>query len=175
MAPADPPGYAESMIAPSGPARPTRYDAVLRVPFGALGIVAGETLAAIDFLRRGFPERPPRTPLTREVCAQLTAYLSDPRFDFDLPLASAGSAHQQRVWRALRRIPPGRTLSYGELAARLQSGARAVGGACRANPVPVVIPCHRVVAQADIGGFLGGTSPARLSIKRWLLAHEGAG
>jgi len=113
--------------------------------------------------------------LAREVCAQLRAYLSDSRHPFDLPLDLAGSAYQLRVWRALSRIPAGRVLSYGELAAKLTSGARAVGNACRANPVPIVVPCHRVVSCAGLGGFMGGRAPAQLNLKRWLLAHECAG
>jgi methylated-DNA-[protein]-cysteine S-methyltransferase len=156
------------------PRRPVRYDAVLAAPFGALGIVARQTLTAIDFLPPR-PEQRPGTELARKVAAQLRAYLKDPTFAFDLPLGPSGSRYQRRVWRALRRIPSGRTASYGELAKRLDSGARAVGGACRANPIPIVIPCHRVVARTGLGGFLGSTSAVRLDVKRWLLAHERAG
>lgn len=151
------------------------YDAVVITPFGALGIVAQDALTSIDFLRRGGKPRRARNPLAREVCAQLRAYLSDPRHVFDLPLDLPGSAYQARVWRALRRIPAGRVLSYGQLAGKLASGARAVGSACRANPVPIVVPCHRVIsAGGGLGGFMGSQAPAQLAIKQWLLAHERA-
>lgn len=153
-------------------ARAKDYDAVIAVPFGALGIEAGTTLTAIDFLPASAQPRRARTPLAREVCVQLRAYLRDGSHQFDLPLDLAGTDYQRRVWRALIRIPPGRPLSYGALATRLASGARAVGGACRANPVPVIVPCHRVVASAGLGGFMGGERTGPLSIKQWLLAHE---
>jgi methylated-DNA-[protein]-cysteine S-methyltransferase len=150
------------------------YDAVVITPFGALGIVAQDALTSIDFLRRDSKPRRSRNPLVLEVCAQLQAYLSDPRHVFDLPLDLPGSAYQARVWRALRRIPAGRVLSYGKLADKLASGPRAVGNACRANPVLIVVPCHRVVGHAGLGGFMGGRAPAHLNLKRWLLAHERA-
>jgi len=150
------------------------YDAVIISPFGALGIVARDTLTSIDFLRRGTRPRLARTPLAREVCVQLRAYFFNPRHAFVLPVETDGSAYQERVWRALRRIPAGRVLSYGQLAGKLTSGARAVGNACRANPVPIVIPCHRVVASNGLGGFMGGRMASQLAVKQWLLAHERA-
>lgn len=108
------------------------------------------------------------------LAAQLAAYLSDGRVRFDLPVDLRGTPFQLRVWQALRAIPAGRTTTYGELAAALGTSARAVGGACRANPCPIVVPCHRVVAKHGLGGFAGDTSGRRLAIKRWLLHHEGA-
>lgn len=141
-------------------------------PFGALGIHADEALWSIDFLSAQVRARPPRNALAREVCAQLKAYFRDAQFKFDLPLDLIGTEYQQRVWRALQRIPSGKILSYGRLAMRLDSGARAVGGACRANPVPIVVPCHRVVATQGLGGFMGAQAGHAMDIKRWLLAHE---
>jgi methylated-DNA-[protein]-cysteine S-methyltransferase len=102
----------------------------------------------------------------------LRAYLRDARFHFDLPLAPAPTAFQARVRRGMLRIPAGRTLTYGELARRLASSARAVGGACRGNPLPVVVPCHRVVGANGPGGFMGCVDGAELGVKRWLLEHE---
>ena len=90
---------------------------------------------------------------------QLRDYFAGQRSTFDLPLDLAGTAYQQRVWRALQRVPFGRTLSYGDLAARLGApgGARAVGRACATNPVPVVVPCHRVVGgDGSLHGYGGG-------------------
>jgi len=91
----------------------------------------------------------------------------------NLPIELQGTPFQRRVWKALREIPPGRTITYSELARQLGTGARAVGGACRANPCPIVVPCHRVVAVNGLGGFSGDTSGRKLEIKRWLLRHEG--
>ena len=116
-------------------------------------------------LARGAPET---------LTAELTAYFADPGHRFGLPLRPAGTPFQRRVWEALRAIPPGQTRTYGELAAELGTSARAVGGACRANPCPIVVPCHRVVGATGLGGFAGDTSGRKLDVKRWLLRHEGA-
>ncbi len=89
-----------------------------------------------------------------------------------IPLAPVGTAFQRRVWSALRDIPRGTTKTYGELASELNSSARAVAGACRANPIPLLIPCHRVVAADGIGGYGGETVGANIELKRWLLEHE---
>lgn len=155
--------------------RKTDYDAVIASPLGRLGIVARQALTRIDFVTPRTPLCAPRTPVARKACKQLRAYFSDPATAFDLPLEPPGSDFQQRVWQALRRIPSGRVQSYGKLAQRVQSAARAVGGACRANPIPIVVPCHRVVAVSGLGGFMGRTRGPALEIKRWLLAHEHAG
>ncbi|NNC66229.1 MAG: methylated-DNA--[protein]-cysteine S-methyltransferase [Gammaproteobacteria bacterium] len=101
---------------------------------------------------------------------QLAAYLEDKRTTFDLALAPAGTPFQRRVWKGLTDIPYGQVISYGELARRIgmPGAARAVGQANGANPIPIVIPCHRVIAaNGTIGGFSSG-----LAIKRQLLAHE---
>jgi len=136
--------------------------------------VADDALRCIDFLPPRRALRHPGTPLAREVVRQLRAYLADAHHRFDVPLAAEGSLYQGRVWRALRRIPSGHVWTYGRLAQYLGSGPRAVGGACGANPIPVVIPCHRVVAAGGIGGYTGSVGDTPLAIKRWLLAHEGA-
>lgn len=102
---------------------------------------------------------------------QLHEYLSGKRRTFDLELAPAGTAFQLATWQALQRIPWGTTCSYAQLAAAVgrPRAVRAVGGANGANPLPIVIPCHRVIASdGSIGGYSGG-----LARKRWLLAHEG--
>jgi methylated-DNA-[protein]-cysteine S-methyltransferase len=155
--------------------RKETYDAVIASPLGRLGIEARSALTSIDFVPPRTPLRAPRTALARRVCAQLKAYFVNPRARFDLPLAPGGSEFQQKVWRAMRRIPSGSVQRYGELARRIGSAARAVGGACRANPVPIVVPCHRVVAAAGPGGYMGATRGRAMDIKRWLLAHEQAG
>lgn len=151
------------------------YDAVIAAPFGRLGIHAQAALTSIDFVSRRIPLQPPRTALARKICAQLKSYFADARTHFDLPLAPGGTQHQQRVWRALQRIAPGKPRTYGELARTLKSAPRAVGGACRANPIPIVVPCHRVVAANGAGGFMGATRGRAMDIKHWLLAHEATG
>jgi methylated-DNA-[protein]-cysteine S-methyltransferase len=110
------------------------------------------------------------TPLLREACRQLQAYFDGERDRFDLPLAPRGTAFRQRVWHALREIPAGETRSYGDLARRLGSAARAIGQANGANPIPILIPCHRVIgANGAIGGYSGAAGP---DTKRYLLDHE---
>ena len=108
------------------------------------------------------------------VADQLAAYFGGRRREFTLPLDLRGTAFQQRVWLALRTIPAGEVRTYGEVAKALGSHARAVGMACRHNPVPLVVPCHRVVAADGLGGFSGQTAGPALALKRWLLEHEGA-
>lgn len=148
------------------------YHAVVTSPVGMLGLVADDALVCIDFLDSRARVRRPVTPLARDVVAQLAAYFRDSGFIFSLPLSLVGTDYQRRVWRAMGRIPTGQVLSYGALAARLRSGPRAVGGACRANPVPIVVPCHRVVASSGIGGYTGGRVAHAIYIKQWLLQHE---
>lgn len=152
------------------------YAAVVTAPVGPLGIrLEGGRLVAIDFAPPAVP--PARAPdaAAREVLDQLFHYFEDARWQFDLPLEMHGSAFQRRVWQRLRRIPAGATCSYGEIARELGSSARAVGGACRRNPIPIVVPCHRVVAAADVGGFMGQRGGDALAIKHWLLEHERRG
>lgn len=109
----------------------------------------------------------------RQVKQQIEAYFDDGRYVFDLPLRLQGTAFQKKVWAVMRRIPAGRVLTYGEISAKLASSARAVGNACHANPVPLVVPCHRVVAKTGIGGFGGETRGRNIRCKSWLLQHEG--
>jgi len=151
------------------------YQAVVAAPFGRLGVrVTDGAVRAVAFLPEPGPVKPASTPLAAEAVRQLRAYLADAGYRFDLPLATQGTAYQRRVWTALAAIPAGETRTYGELARVLDSSPRAVGGACRANPVPVLVPCHRVVARNGVGGFAGHADGPELARKRWLLAHEGA-
>lgn len=152
---------------------PSNYQAIVAAPVFSLGIRCTATeVLAIDFLE-SCPEQQGNTPLANRAAEQLRAYLSQPDCMFDLPLKSAGTPFQQRVWQQIAAIPCGETRFYGQLAQNLQNAPRAVGQACGANPYPVVIPCHRVIAT---GGGLGGFARERggflLQIKRWLLEHE---
>ncbi len=151
------------------------FQAKLPTPFALLGIrVEGGSLAEIVFLPKTGRALAPRNPLAARACAQIERYLDDPEFRFDLPLARAGTSFRRSVWAKIAAIGPGRTRSYGEIARELGSAPRAVGQACGANPLPLVIPCHRVVAATGIGGFAHHGGGFHLAVKRWLLAHEGA-
>ena len=100
---------------------------------------------------------------------QLHAYFDGQCLGFELPLAPQGSPYRRRVWQALRAIPPGETRTYQDIARVAGGSPRSVGGANGANPIPILIPCHRVVAVGGIGGYSGGDG---LSTKRYLLDHE---
>jgi methylated-DNA-[protein]-cysteine S-methyltransferase len=114
----------------------------------------------------------PRNALAERAARQLERYREDADAPFDLPLAIEGTPLQKGVWQAMCAIPRGRTRTYGELARELGTEARAVGQACGDNRLPIVIPCHRVVAADGIGGFGHATSGYLLEAKRWLLMHE---
>ena len=154
------------------------FQACVRTPFATLGITTTAThVTGIRFLAPSTPALMPRlNSIAHLACVQLQSYFDNPRFVFDLPLLFTGTRHRIAVWEAMQRIPAGSTLSYGEIAREVGSSARAVGGACGANPIPVVIPCHRVIAAGGrIGGFMGsGTEGFERAVKRWLLEHEGA-
>ncbi len=151
------------------------YQAKLTVPFGVLGICCDERdLLGIDFLSATEKSQHATNALAKTVCEQLLAYFANPDAKFSVPLKPAGTAHQQKVWQAMRNIPCGKTRSYGEIATELKSAAQAVGQACGANPIPIIIPCHRIVGKSNLGGFMRHASGASIDIKRWLLAHERA-
>jgi methylated-DNA-[protein]-cysteine S-methyltransferase len=153
-------------------------------PVGALLISAdGEGLTGVSFEEERHPRR--RTDdwidvadatgraveILRETRRQLEEYFVGERREFDLPLAVVGTPFQRMVWEQLRRIPFGEAISYLELARRLGSAkaVRAVGGANGRNPIPIIVPCHRVLgADGSLTGFGGG-----IERKRWLLHHEG--
>jgi methylated-DNA-[protein]-cysteine S-methyltransferase len=151
------------------------FDACLTTPFAVLGLrTDGEALTELHYLPASTPAASPRTAAAARAADLLARYLADPSVVFDLPLRPGGTPFQQRVWSALCDIPVGEVLTYGELARKLGSSPRAVGGACGANPIALVIPCHRVVSATGLGGFMGGRRDTPLAIKRWLLEHERA-
>lgn len=114
------------------------------------------------------------SPLATEIICQLDKYCNNPQFKFDLPFSYSGTPHQLKVWQVMQQIEAGSTLTYGEVAKQLVSAPRAVGGACGANPLPVFIPCHRIIAaNSKLGGFNSGNIFFNLGIKKWLLNHEG--
>jgi methylated-DNA-[protein]-cysteine S-methyltransferase len=111
------------------------------------------------------------SPLLSEAARQLAAYFDGRLSGFDLPLAPAGSPFEASVWSAMQAIPYGETRCYGDLAQMVGSAPRAVGRACGKNPIPIVIPCHRVLAKTGLGGYSGAGGVAT---KQRLLALEGA-
>lgn len=131
----------------------------------------GAGATAIDFLECHL--RPFASHAAREVVEMLEAYLAGETVIRPIAGTTAGTAYQRRVWRALCKIPRGEVRCYADVAAELASSARAVAAACRANPLPLLIPCHRVVSRHGLGGYMGATSGRPLAIKRWLLEHEG--
>ena len=150
------------------------YQAKLPTPFAVLGIrTAGQLLTDIEYLPRGAATLPPLNRLAERACRQIERYLDDPGFRFDLPFDYRGTDFQCRVWCAIHAIPSGRTLTYVDIARRLRTAPRPVGGACGANRIPLVIPCHRVLGVNGLGGFMNARSGFPLEVKRWLLRHEG--
>ncbi len=152
----------------------TAYQAKIKIPCAVLGLRTAEgALTGVDFLPLQTALLAPGDAFTRRVCDQIAAYVRDPDFQFDVPLRLSATPHQGKVWQALRAIPRGQALTYGALAQQIGSSPRAVGGACGDNPIPLFIPCHRVVAKNGAGGFMHHASGAPLGIKQWLLRHEG--
>lgn len=151
----------------------SHFQAIVAAPGFSLGVRCGDDeIIGIEFIEP-CPEAAPTTPLAAEAARQLHVWLNDADFRIDLPLRPSGTAFQRRVWARIADIPSGETRTYGELASLVGSAPRAVGNACGANPYPVVVPCHRVVAA---GGNLGGFARTRggflLEVKRWLITHE---
>jgi len=139
----------------------------LHTPVGDLTV--SEEDGAIVALDWGWGRDQTESKLLRRARAQLHEYFDGARQEFDLPLAPAGTAYRRRVWQELTRIPFGETRSYKEVAAHAGGSARSVGQANGANPIPIIIPCHRVLATGGIGGYSGG---AGLTTKRYLLDLE---
>lgn len=154
-------------------------DALIRTPFGAVAIAEYQGQLAIALLD-AMPSaqvhiaEQSTNPHVQAVCQQVLRYLQNAAFPFDLPMTQHGTSFQQRVWQVIAQIPLGQTRTYGDLARQIGSGSRAVANACGANQLPLVVPCHRVVAQNGMGGFMQGKANG-LRIKQWLLQHEGVG
>ena len=155
------------------------YDAIVPAPFGAVGIrTENDTITGLDFLPPRFAAKPPANALAARAAQQVSKYLAQPGFRFNLPLALSGTPFQRKVWEKIAAVPPGSATTYGQIAKGIRSAPRAVGQACGANPFPLVTPCHRVLtATGGLGGFSGRADDANflLRVRRWLLAHEGVG
>lgn len=151
---------------------PLQYDAVITVPFGAVGISVQGVQVTIELLSQKHAKKTAENKTAAKVVSQIEAYFSNAHNDFNLPLVFKGTPFQRRVWQAISAIPCGQVLTYGEIATQIGSGPRAVANACGANNLPLVVPCHRVVAKNGLGGFMQGNKDG-LKIKTWLLKHEG--
>ena len=150
------------------------YQATVSTPVGKIGVRAPDRfLLGIDYLHDSELIITPKTIVAKETVEQLLCYFADPKFPFDLPLMLDVTLFQQSVLDALQKIPVGTTQSYAELAKRLNTKAQPIGSACLKNPIPIIIPCHRLVSKNDLGGYRGSTAKGSfLEIKRWLLQHE---
>jgi len=153
------------------------FDVVLEFPKMKVAVATrDENVVEIRFLPVSSVVVAPRNALAERAARQLERYRNDPDAKFDLPLQVEGSPLQRRVWNAMCAIPRGKTRTYGELARELGAhfpvDARAIGQACGDNRLPIVIPCHRIVAADGLGGFGHATGGYLLEVKRWLLMHE---
>ncbi len=153
------------------------WQAILAAPFGRLGVrVADGVVTRIGFLAPDGPLQAAEAAAAAAVGRleqALAAYWLDSRAGFaGVPVRAQGTDYQQRVWQAIATIGPGQTRTYGELAARLGSSPRALGQACGSNPLPLVVPCHRVGSRSGMGGFMHSRGDEALGYKNWLLAHE---
>ena len=146
------------------------FDVIIPSPIGKLGLVMrDQVLTELHFVDDDVACTHTNLPL---ITQQLSAYFTNPQHRISLAINVSGTAFQHRVWEALREIPCGTTLTYGELAKKLQSSPRAVGQACRRNPLPIIVPCHRVIGANGLGGYAGNIDGKLQKIKIWLLTHE---
>jgi methylated-DNA-[protein]-cysteine S-methyltransferase len=148
------------------------FDAIIPAPFGAVGVrTEDDFLVGLELLPSAQPEKIAGGPFVQSVVSQIKQYLNNPDTLLDIPIAVKGTPFQKRVWKAIADVPVGQTIYYSDLARVVGSGPRAVANVCGANQVPLVIPCHRIVAKNGLGGFMQGQENG-LAVKVWLLQHE---
>lgn len=146
--------------------------AVISSPIGNLYLnFSNQTLCSLEVTHLPVSSR--AEPYMAKTIAAINNYFVNPSQQFDIALAISGTTFQKKVWEALCQIPAGKTLTYGQLAKQLKTSPRAIGQACRTNPLIIVIPCHRIIAQHGLGGYSGAREGKWLSVKEWLLTHEG--
>lgn len=148
------------------------YDAIISAPFGAVGVTIHGRQACLDIISKKMAPVLPQGKLAIQVSQEVEAYLLNAYHYFNLPLIYRGTPFQRKVWQIISAIPTGQVMTYTDIAKELGSGPRAVANACGANQMPLIIPCHRVVAKKGIGGFMQG-DPKGQKVKAWLLKHEG--
>ena len=151
------------------------WSATLRAPFAVLGVrTDAGAVTHVSYLPLATRVRAPRDAVAERAVRELSRYLADPEFRFTVPLAVQGTPFQRGVWEAIVAIPRGESRTYLEVARGLRTAARAVGQACGANRIALIIPCHRVVGtRGALGGFMHAANGAPIDVKRWLLTHEG--
>jgi len=152
------------------------YAAKVSAPFAVLGLrTNGSAVTEITYLPMDEPLEPPRDRIAERAVREIERYLADAQFRFSVPLAPGGTPFQRSVWEAIRAVPISESRTYGEIARAVRSAPRAVGQACGANRIALIIPCHRIVgSRGSLGGFMGKMDAVfPLAIKRWLLTHEG--
>lgn len=142
-------------------------------PFGTLKIshIDGH-VSSIDFLNEKENHLNAHVSFPKNIKQQLDNYFSGKLKQFDLSFKLNGTELQQRVWMQLMEIPLGETMSYSDLADKVGTHPRVVAQACRRNPIPIIIPCHRIIAKNGLGGYAGRLSGKMIEIKQWLLDHE---
>lgn len=149
------------------------FDFVIASPIGPLGLnLSSRGLTQLVYCDSQQALHMPTQGLALELTQQIDAYFKLELKQFDMPLDIQGTDYQNKIWREVSSIPYAQALTYGAIAKTLGTGARAVGNACRRNPVPLMIPCHRVVRLDQIGGYCGQTSGRSMQQKDWLLRHE---
>jgi len=151
------------------------YQASIKTPFAHLGLhIVDSRLAAIDFIELE-DEIKPADAATEGIRDRIRRFLENPLTSNcrEIPCSVTGTPFQVKVWNELSAIPAGQVVTYGAIAEKLGTSARAVGNACRRNPIPVVVPCHRVVSSAGKGGYAGHTGGDMVRFKTWLLGREG--
>ena len=150
--------------------------AVINSPIGMITIhFDGDYVRHIVLFSTGeevADELPTLSKVEQAVSRQILAYFTQAHCHWSIKFIEQGTVFQRKVWHYLQTIPLGEMRSYSDVAQVLVSSPRAVANACRANPYPIVIPCHRVVAKSGLGGFAGKTSGKELIAKQWLLDHE---
>lgn len=153
-----------------------RYNAVIDLPFARIGVRADDDgLLGVARVSPTTRLKKADHPVAADVCQQLQRYSANSKFHFTVAMKVSGTPFQKKVWRALRKIPANQTVTYGEMAHAIGTSARAVGNACRCNPIPIVVPCHRVVAKNGTGGYMGKREGLAIQMKNWLLRHEASG
>lgn len=151
-----------------------QYDASVKTPFAHFALLLeNDQLVKIDFISQTIKPIAAKSASAKNMVQQIQQYFSGNSQTFKIELNMQGTVFQKSVWRELLKVRYGKVKTYGEVAARLKTSPRAVGNACRQNPVPLIVPCHRIVAASGIGGYSGTTSGPVHSIKFELLAHEG--
>ena len=153
------------------------FSAIVAAPFGAIGIrTEAGNVHELVYLPPHFSEKAATDRVAEQAARQVEHYLADADFRFSLSLPAVGTAFQRKVWDAISAIPRGSVKTYGQVGKHIGCGSpRAVGQACGANWFPLFVPCHRVTASGGLGGFSNQDDEHgfHLSVKRWLLAHEG--